>query len=83
MKKLLLLLMIAMISSCTVQQSLTSNQAHNIRKFSHRKHIRPTAGPRYIRPRKRGDIMSKSVCKSTRKALIRNIKRQRTTAGGQ
>ena len=77
MKKLLLLLMIAMISSCTVQQSLTSNQAHNIRKFSHRKHIRPHAGPRYIRPRKRGDVMDHSISKATRKEKIRRIKHQR------
>lgn len=78
MKKLLIyLVMIMMVSSCTVQQSLTTNQAHNIRKFSHRKHIRPHAGPRYIRPRKRGDIMNHSISKATKKEKIRRIKHQR------
>ena len=79
MKKLLFVALVALISSCSIQDNLTSYQSHNVRKFCRTKHIRPQAGPRYIRPRKRGDITHPAVTKQTRKALFRYVRKQRTT----
>ena len=80
MKKLLSYLMIAMLfASCAVPEGMSSYQAHNARKFSHKKHYRTSAGPRYVRPRKRGEVMHPAVTKETRKEMIRRIKIQRYT----
>ena len=69
-----------MISSCSVQDNLTSYQSRNLHKFSVKKRYRTSAGPKYIRPRKRGDVMHPAVTKQTRKDLIHRIKYQRLTA---
>jgi hypothetical protein len=81
MKKLLLLFMVIMtVSSCVTPQSgLTAYQTKNLHKFSNKKNYRTINGPRYVRPRKRGEVMHPAVKKETRKELIRMIKRQRAT----
>lgn len=82
MKKLLLLLMVVMLASSCSPIYLPNGSAYqekNIRRFSRNHHIRPQAGPRYVRPRKRGDVMHKSVSKATRRNLIKNIRASRYT----
>jgi hypothetical protein len=80
MKKLLLILVIAVsITSCTTSYySGSAYQAKSINRFSKKKHIRPTEGPRYIRPGRRGDINHPAVSKQTRKTLKRFVRRSRT-----
>ena len=74
--------MVAMLaSSCSTVYVMSGSayQEKNIRRFSRNHHVRPQAGPRYVRPRKRGDVMNKSVKKSTRRNLIKNIRASRYT----
>ena len=80
MKKLLSYLMIAtMFASCAVPEGMSAYQARNVAKFSKKKHYRTSAGPRYVRPRKRGEVMHPAVTKATRREMIRRIKAQRYT----
>ena len=82
MKKILLIiLVILMVSSCvTPQTGLTAYQSKNIHKFSRKKGYRTSSGPKYVRPRKRGHVMDKTVTKQTRKEIIHRIKYQRMTS---
>jgi len=82
MKKLLLILLIAITAtSCsTSYYSGSAYQAKSIHHFCKKKHIRPAAGPRYIRPGRRGDINHPAVSKQTRKTLKRYIRSSRTQA---
>ena len=78
MKKLLLILIIAItVTSCSTSY-YSGYQDKNVHHFCKKKHIRPTKGPRYIRPGKRGDINHPSVSKQTRKTLKRYVRRSRT-----
>ncbi|NBT86368.1 MAG: hypothetical protein EBT45_07765 [Alphaproteobacteria bacterium] len=80
MKKLLSYLLIAtMFASCAVPEGMSAYQAHNVAKFNRKKHYRTSAGPRYVRPKKRGNIMHPAVKRETRKEQIRRIKAHRYT----
>jgi hypothetical protein len=78
MKKLLLILVIAIAGTSCSPSYYSSYQDKNVRHFCKRKHIRPSEGPRYIRPGRRGDINHPSVLKQTRKSLKRYVRRSRT-----
>lgn len=78
MKKLLLILVIAITATSCSTSYYSGYQDKNVRHFCKKKHIRPTEGPRYIRPGKRGDINHPSVSRQTRKTLKRYIRRSRT-----
>ena len=78
MKKLLLILLVAITATSCSTSYYSGYQDKNIAHFCKKKHIRPTAGPRYIRPGKRGDINHLSVSKQTRKTLKQQIRRSRS-----
>jgi len=82
-KNLFLFLMIFFVPSCVGTQSgLTTYQVKNVNKFSQKKNYRPNKGkngPRYVAPRKRGEINHPAVTKETRKIKKSEIRRQRST----
>jgi hypothetical protein len=85
MKKLLLyLMMIVAASSCVVPQSgMSVYQTKNVKKFSKKKNYRPNkgqSGPRYVPPRKRGNLRHPAVPKQVYKERRSIIKWQRMTS---
>ena len=80
MKKLLTYLLIAtMFASCATPSGMSAYQSKNISKFLKKKRYRTMAGPRYVRPKKRGSVMHPAVTKETRREMIRRINAQRYT----
>lgn len=81
-KNLLLFLMLFLVPACVVPQSgLTIYQVKNVNKFSKKKNYRPNKGkngPRYVPPRKRGELNHPAVTKETRKIKKSEILRQRS-----
>ena len=80
MKKLLFyFILLLFLGSCVTPYGTSKYHIVTLRKFNHKKNIRPNWGPKHVRPYKRGDVMDRSVKKTTRKNIKQNIKRERST----